>query len=296
MRMPELGSDRAVDRSLSTLSTPRPLPGVTRRLHGLLEAPRADDGGWILYSDVLGGGVYRVPTAGDDEPETVLPKRRGIGGLVTHHDGGIVVTGRGVVHVDGERQRELLALDGVAGFNDVTTDSAGRVLTGALRFRPFAGEDPVPTEIWRISAPGVAEVAAEGIDWPNGIALTPDDSVLYVSDTANGVVRAFASGNTVGDVFATVSRGAVDGLALDEEGGVWVALGDGGIVRFDRDGNLDGFAEVPSAFVSSLCFGGPDRRDVYITTADNPLDPDKGGTVFHARSAVAGVEVGAATV
>lgn len=285
-----------MDRQLSTLSTPRPLPSVTRRTHGLLEAPRPGGGDSILYSDVLGGGVYRVPVAGDQEPETVLPKRRGIGGMVTHHDGGIVVTGRAVLHVDGERQRELLSLDGVAGFNDVTTDAAGRVLAGALRFQPFAGEDPVPTEVWRISAPGVAEIAAEGIDWPNGIALTPDDRSLYVSDTANGVVRVFASGNTVGDVFTTVSSGAVDGLALDEEGGVWVALGDGGIARFEPDGSLDGFVDVPSAFVSSLCFGGRDRRDVYITTADNPLDPAKGGTVFHARAEVAGVEVGAATV
>ena len=185
----------------------------------------------------------------------------------------------------------------MAGFNDVTTDSAGRVLAGALRFQPFAGEDPVPTEVWRITAPGVAEIAAEGIHWPNGIALTPDDSALYVSDTANGVVCVFTSGRTDGDVFATVSKGTVDGLALRrQEGGVWVALGDGGIARFDASGNLDGFADIPSAFVSSLCFGGPDRRDVYITTADNPHDPDKGGTVFHARAEVAGVEVGAATV
>lgn len=285
-----------MDRSLSTLSTPQPLPSVTARPHGLLEAPRHFGDGWILYSDVLGGGVYRAPVSGDREPETVLPKRRGIGGMVTHRDGGIVVTGREVVHVGGERQRELLSLDGVAGFNDMTTDSAGRVLAGALRFQPFAGEDPVPTEVWRIAAPGVAEVAAEGIDWPNGIALTPDDSALYVSDTANGVVRVFGSGRTDGDVFTSVATGTVDGLALDEEGGVWVALGDCGIARFDADGNLDGFAEVPSAFVSSLCFGGPDRRDVFITTADNPVDADKGGTVFHARSEVAGVEVGAATV
>ena len=285
-----------MERSLSTLSTPRPLPGVTERTHGLLEAPRATADGSILYSDVLGGGVYRVPAGGDREPETVLPKRRGIGGQVTHRDGGIVVTGREVVHVDGERQRELLAIDGVAGFNDVTTDSAGSVLAGALRFKPFAGEDPVPTEIWRIIGPGIAEVAAEGIDWPNGIALTPDDGAMFVSDTANGVVLVFQTGNTVGETFATVANGAVDGLALDEEGGVWVALGDAGIARFDAQGNLDGFAEVPSAFVSSLCFGGPDRRDLFITTADNPLDPSRGGTVFHARAEVAGVEVGPASV
>lgn len=285
-----------MDRSLATLSTPRPLPSVTARAHGLLEAPRPADDDSVLYSDVLGGGVYRVPAAGDREPETVLPKRRGIGGMVPHHRGGIVVTGRSVLHVDGELQRELLSLDGVAGFNDVTTDSAGRVLTGALRFQPFAGEDPVPTEVWRIASPGVAEVAAEGVDWPNGIAVTPDDGRLYVSDTANGVVRVFVGDRTDGDVFASAPAGTVDGLALDEDGGVWVALGDGGIARFDAAGNLDGLTAVPSAFVSSLCFGGHDRRDVFITTADNPLDPEKGGTVFHARADVAGVRMRAATV
>lgn len=285
-----------MERSLSTLSPPRHLPGVTERAHGLLEAPRATADGRVLYSDVLGGGVYSVPASGDGEPETVLAKRRGIGGLVPHRAGGIVVTGRGVVHVDGERQRELLTLDGVAGFNDINTDAAGSLLVGALRFKPFAGEDPVPTEVWRIVAPGVAEVAAEGIDWPNGIAAAPGDGTIFVSDTANGVVKAFAPGDTRGDVFVAVSSGAVDGLALDEEGGLWVALGDAGIARFDARGELDGLAEIPSAFVSSLCFGGPDRRDVFVTTADNPLHPERGGTVFHARSEVAGVEVGPAAV
>jgi sugar lactone lactonase YvrE len=287
-----------MERRLATASTPRPLPSVSARPHGLLEAPRPDGNGGILYSDVLGGGVYRVPVAGDREPETVLAKRRGIGGLVPHRDGGIVVSGRTIAHVgaDPDEQRELLELDGVAGFNDVATDSAGRLLTGALRFRPFAGESPVPTEVWRVTAPGVAEIAATGLDWPNGIAVAPGDAAIYVSDTANGVVRVFAAGSTDGDVFARVSSGAVDGLALDEEGGLWVALGDGGMARFEADGSLDGFLDIPSGFVSSVCFGGADRRDLYLTTADNPLHPERGGTVFHARSEVAGAEVAAAAV
>jgi sugar lactone lactonase YvrE len=126
--------------------------------------------------------------------------------------------------------------------------------------------------------------------------VSPDGATLYTSDTANGVVRAFAEGSTTGDVFAKVDSGAVDGLAVDEEGGVWVALGDAGVVRFHSDGRLDGFAEIPAGFVSSLCFGGPDRRDVFVTTADNPVEPDKGGTVFHARSEVAGLPVRPAAV
>lgn len=81
-----------MERTLSILSPPRALPSVTTRPHGLLEAPRPGEGDSILYSDVLGGGVYCVPVSGDSDPETVVPKRRGIGGLVVHRDGGIVVT------------------------------------------------------------------------------------------------------------------------------------------------------------------------------------------------------------
>jgi sugar lactone lactonase YvrE len=279
--------------SSNLLSTPEPLAAVTARPHGLLEAPRGDGDG-VLYSDVLLGGVHRAPLDGGD-PATVLPKRRGIGGLVRHRDGGIVVSGRTVVHVDGDRQRELLALDGVTGFNDMTTDAAGRVLVGALRFSPFAGEQPVPTEVWRIAGPGEAEIVAEGVDWPNGIAAAADGGSTYVSDTANGVVRVFAAGDVRGEVFATAPRGAVDGLALDEERGLWVALGDGGIARFDADGSVDALLDVPARFVSSLSFGGDDRRDVYITTADNLDTPDTGGTIFRARSEIPGLAVPAAT-
>jgi len=70
---------------------------------GLVEAPRADAAGNVYFSDVTQGGVYRL--APDGARSTVVPKRRGIGGLVLHADGGVVVSGRDVVHVrDGERR------------------------------------------------------------------------------------------------------------------------------------------------------------------------------------------------
>jgi gluconolactonase len=91
-------------------------------------------------------------------------------------------------------------------------------------------------------------------------------------------------------VFCRSPRGSADGLAVDSEGGVWVALGEAGAVgRFHRDGRLDEVVPVPARFVSSISFGGADMREVLITTADNTIQPELGGTVLRARSAIPGV-------
>jgi len=86
-------------------------------------------------------------------------------------------------------------------------------------------------------------------------------------------------------------------FALDCEGGIWFALGKGGgVARFHANGELDELVEMPASFVSSLCFGGADMRDVLVSTADNRVVPERGGTLLRARSEVAGLRVSPATV
>jgi gluconolactonase len=264
--------------------------------YGLAEAPRADASGGVYFSDVLGGGVFHRSPGGD--VTEVLAKRRGIGGLLIHRDGGLVVSGRDLCHVRDGATRTLLAPDGVRGFNDIVTDHRGRVFAGALRYHPLAGEDPVPGEVWRIDGRGTAEVVVEGITWPNGIGVSPDGATLYVCDYASGTVMAHPLGGAgATEVFARSPDGSADGLAVDEEGGVWVALGAGGAVaRFSPDGTLDRTLDVPATFVTSVSFGGEDMRDLYVTTADNTEDPARSGTLFRARADVAGLPVAPAVV
>ena len=125
--------------------------------YGLAEAPTIDRDGSLLFSDVLGGGVHRWRATGD-EVATVVPKRRGVGGIALHAEGGIVCSGRDVVHVDERGEtRVVLHVDGVAGWNDVCADEAGNVYAGALRFAVFdRAADEVPGELWRIAAGSVA--------------------------------------------------------------------------------------------------------------------------------------------
>lgn len=264
---------------------------------GLLEGPRADSEGGVYFSDVIAGGVYRA--APDGTVETVVQKRRGVGGLVLHAAGGVVVSGRDLIHVRDGATQPLLAPEGVTGFNDLHTDPEGRVLAGSLRYRPLLGEEPVPGEIWRVAGPDDATVLCDGVTWANGIGLSPAADRIYVSDYATAEVltwRLTESGEAVErGVFARAPQGSCDGLAVDAEGGVWVALGEG-IARFTSGGDLVEILEVPTSFVSSVSFGGPELRELLITTADNLAEPERGGTVFRAPAPVAGLPVALATV
>jgi sugar lactone lactonase YvrE len=262
----------------------------------LLEAPRITEAGDFLFSDVLAGGVYRQTRTG--ELQTVEPGRRGVGGLVEHRDGGVVAGGRDLLRIDGEGGGEvLLAREGVTGFNDLTTTPDGRVIVGALRFSPFKGDEPVPGEVLLVSGPGSAVLLSEMLLWPNGIGLSPGSDRLYVSDFSRRQVIVMSPEGRDEAIFATTPRGSADGLAVDVEGGVWVALGEGGgVARFEADGRLDTVVDVPAGFVSSISFGGVDGRDVLISTADSTLAPGTGGALFAARSEVAGVPVAPAAI
>ena len=130
----------------------------------------------------------------------------------------------------------------------------------------------------------------------NGIGFSPDGALLYHSDTARRhvVVHDMSAGGECLNrrVFAEAPRGLPDGLAVDEEGCVWIAAYGGGCVtRFAPTGDLDLHVDVPARQVTSLCFGGPDRRDLYVVTADNAADPALAGTVFRTRVEVPGLAI-----
>jgi len=109
---------------------------------------------------------------------------------------------------------------------------------------------------------------------PNGLCLSPDESLLYVDDTPRGCVRVFAvaaNGSlSGGDVLAdgigaggAKGEGVVDGMRCDERGDVWVT-GPGGVWVLAPDGERLGVVHVPEA-ASNLTWGGPDWRTLFVT-------------------------------
>ena len=150
--------------------------------YALVEGPTWAPDGSLFWSDVLGGGVYRRTP--DGVVSTAVPKRRGVGGIALHADGGLVLGGRDLIHVKDGITRALLQVEGLPGWNDLCSDARGRVWAGSVRFRVFDPEaTPVPGECWRVDAPGVATPVYAGVLHANGIALSPDERWLVHSDT-----------------------------------------------------------------------------------------------------------------
>ncbi len=266
--------------------------------YGLVEGPRADDQGNLYFSDVHKGGVYR--RTADGAIETVVPKRRGVGGIALHADGGVVISGRNICHVRDGETRVVFAPD-APGLNDLFVDRSGRVICGTMRSDPFAFDGPrTPGECWRIDLDGSATEIYGDIALTNGIGLSPDGSVLYHSDTTRGVwAHDYADGQVSGRrLFLDVATIQPDGLAVDEAGTVWVAdvSGSGAARGFAPDGTEVGRVEVPARMVTSVCFGGADRRDMYVVTGDNTAEAERGGTIYRTRADVAGCPVDLARV
>jgi sugar lactone lactonase YvrE len=136
----------------------------------------------------------------------------------------------------------------------------------------------------------------EGVEVTNGLGFSPDRKLLYHCDSTTRAVWAYPvhSDRTVSDrqVFARLPEGMPDGMTVDAEGGVWVAVvgGRGEVVRFKPDGTLDQRIKVPAKTVTSVAFGGPDMHDLYAVTANNDNRELK-GTVFRGRSDIAGLPV-----
>jgi gluconolactonase len=236
--------------------------------------------------------VYR--RGADGAISTVVPKRRGVGGIALHAGGGLVISGRDVCHVHDGTTRILLRRPDIPGFNDLFTDAAGRVYTGSIRSDPFAAAARIPGECYRIDAEGSATELYRDVGLSNGLGFSPDGRRLYHSETSQRVILVHDmvdEGRTANRrVLATLPTGMPDGLAVDEAGCVWVAAFEGGCVfRYTPDGRIDRWVEVPAQRVTSLCFGGADRRDLYVVTADNTETPPRQGTIFHTRSDVAGL-------
>lgn len=272
---------------------------------GLIEGPVWNADAGLYFSDAAAGGVNLLDRAGN--VSTIVPKRRGVGGMAMDGADSLVMGGRDIAVVriaDGKTSPilTLSQLPGATGFNDLTVDAMGRVYVGSLTFRVFSGDTPTPGFLHRIDLDGTVHTVADGILLSNGIAFSADGRLLYHADARADVVRLYdvRADGTLGSwrPFATFGgQGTPDGMKIAVDGSVWVALAHAGIVRvFNADGSHRRDIPVPLPLVTSLCFGGDDLRDLYIVTGSKGGPSESCGSIYRMRSDVAGVPMHAARI
>ncbi len=262
--------------------------------YGLLEGPRVDDRNRLVFSDVPNGGVFR--RGPDGKIETLIPNRKGVGGIAFNEGGGLVCSGRGLIYwneASGQSRDLFTEWEGrpLKGLNDLQPDDHGGIYVGSLEFDALSDQKPVPGNLFRVDADGKVSKLWEGIEVTNGLGFSPDRKLLYHADSTTQAVWVYdvKADRTVADrrVFAKVPEGWPDGLAVDVEGGVLVAtVKSGEIVRFKPNGTIDFRLKIPAKFVTSVTFGGKDLTDLYIVTADNTEDKAKKGTIWKTRAEI----------
>lgn len=184
-------------------------------------------------------------------------------------------------------------------FNDGKCDPAGRFWAGTMSMR---GEGPVGA-LYRLDTDLECHRVVEGIGTSNGLAWSADGSTFYYIDTPTHCVDAFDYDMATGGIanrrtvftFAEENENP-DGMSIDVEGRLWVALWGGwAVVCVDpAKGEVIDRISIPVERVTSCCFGGEDLRDLYITTArvglaeQRKAEQPHAGSVFRKRMDVAG--------
>jgi sugar lactone lactonase YvrE len=255
----------------------------------------------LLWVDILAGHVHATdPESGADDVVEVgtevgaVALRAGEGLVLAVRDGFALLDPGGTLRMVADVEADTPG----NRFNDGACDRAGRFFAGTMAF----AETPGAGALYRLDPDLTVTQVLDGVTISNGIGWSPDDRLMYFVDTPTRAIDVFDYDLATGTAtnrrrFATIpaEHGKPDGLTLDAEGCLWVAMWGGGRVqRFLPDGRLDRDLPVPATQSTKPAFGGEALSDLDVTPArtglsDAELAPQpQAGGVFRLRPGVAG--------
>ncbi len=260
---------------------------------GFVEGPVWHQHGYWLFSDIPSNRIHRISPEG-----TVEIYREPSGnsnGLTINRAGRLLACEHGNrrVSISDIGGTEEVLVDSYEGKrlnspNDVVTHSGGAVY---FTDPPYGIKPPEQMEqdhsgVYRVDAEGEIQLLVADFEKPNGLAFSPDESVLYIDDSHHQHIRSFDVANDGslrnGRVFADLaheSAGVPDGMKVDQDGNVY-ATNSLGIWVHDSQGDFLGLITVPE--VPANCAWGEDGQTLFITARTS---------VYRVRMNVPGVKV-----
>ena len=263
------------------------------------EGPVWDDREQVLYwVDILGCRVHRYDPGSrrNDSFDAGQP----VGAVGIRASGGRVLAvrdGFAVTEAGSDRVEMVAAVEAdktANRMNDGKCDSVGRFWAGTMAF----GATPGAGALYRLDADFSVTRVVSGVTVSNGMDWSLDGHTMYYIDSPTRRVDAFDYNAAGGEISKRrlvlelpAGGGEPDGMTLDAEGFLWVALYGGGAVhRYSPAGRLDLVVRLPVSLVTSCAFGGSDLGDLYITSANEPR-PAAGG-LFRCRPGIRGRPAG----
>jgi sugar lactone lactonase YvrE len=231
----------------------------------------------LLWVDIPNGFLFRTSVPSGD---TVSVKLSEVSAAFPTLDGEILTAGgnRLVLRApaesgEGWTERTIASAPAREGvrFNDAAVDPAGRVWVGSM---DIAEKEPLGV-LYRLDPGGALTPVVTGVTVSNGLGWSPDGSRLYYADSPMHRIDVFDYVPATGEVFQrrvfaelSSAEGVPDGLTVDADGCVWVAMHDGSALRrFTPYGQQDAVLPLPVSRPTSCAFGGPGMSELYVTTA-----------------------------
>ncbi|MFF4830242.1 SMP-30/gluconolactonase/LRE family protein [Streptomyces sp. NPDC001315] len=230
--------------------------------------------GRLIWLDILGSRIHTYDPASGRR--TVRTTEQHVGAVKLREGGGLVLNLRdGVALLDPDDSFSWLHHAPVPGrrANEAAVAPDGSLWAGTMRYDEALGGGTLS----RVTGDGEAEVILDDVTVSNGTGWSPDGRLMYYIDSPTRRVDVFDHDNgrvTNRRPLTEIEDGAgyPDGLTVDADGCVWVALWDGGAVRrYTPSGDLDRVIDLPTPRTTACTFGGPDLTDLYITTARTGL-------------------------
>ena len=252
----------------------------------------------FYWTDIPTGRLFRYDPAADETEQ--FYDGDPVGGFTFQADGSLLLfmeRGRIATWKDGELTTlidEFLA-ERESRFNDVIADPLGGVFCGTMPSAEKGGR------LYRLDHDLNLFPLVENVQISNGLGFTPDRKGLYYTESVARKIYYFDYDAETGAISNQrlwkqfPDDGSVpDGMTVDSEGCIWSARWDGGaIYRYAPNGEKIERIDIPAKKVTSICFGGDDLRDLYITTAlDGGTKAEEGdgaGALFRLRVDVAGL-------